>query len=226
MKTCPYCKTEVGGDLVKCPLCQSKLTGEGDGAYFPKPIMLQRKSFLYKLQLFIVWIVVIAALGCDFLLHVRIPPSSDVHYSLILSMWLIAFEFAIMRQFRKGTGSARRVTMMVLIILALLAVTAYHYGFFKLTVDWIAPCAITGMMIANFVLAMVDKRGNAMVYLLTNLLVGILPYIVLNIRHKATPITWIICMMISIILFIGAKVVPRLMSSFRRTFLFVRRKKL
>ena len=60
------------------------------------------------------------------------------------------------------------------------------------------------MMIANFVLAMIDKRGNAMVYLLTNLLIGILPYIVLSISHRTASITWIICMLISIILFVGA----------------------
>ena len=60
------------------------------------------------------------------------------------------------------------------------------------------------MMIANFVLAMVDKRGNAMVYLLTNVLIGILPCVVLLIRHKGVPITWIICMLISVILFVGA----------------------
>ena len=204
MKTCPYCNISVGGDTRKCPLCQSKLSGVSEGEYFPKQTMLHRRSFLYKLQLFIVWIVVIAALGVDFLMGVRIPPSSDVHYSLILSLWLIAFEFAIMRQFRKGTGSSRRVTMMVIIILGLLTVTSYYYGFFRLTTDWIAPSAITGMMIANFVLAMVDKRGNAMVYLLTNLLIGILPYIVLSISHRTAYITWTICMLISIILFVGA----------------------
>ena len=204
MRTCPYCRIKVGGDLIKCPLCQSKLTGEPDEPYFPKQTQFWRRSFFYKLQLFIVWTVVIAGLGLDLLLGVRIPPSSDVHYSLILAMWLIAFEFAIMRQFRKGTASSRRVTMMVLIILVMLLITARYYGFYRITADWIAPCAITGMMIANFVLAMVDKRGNAMVYLLTNLLVGILPYIVLSMSNEATPITWIICMLISIILFVGA----------------------
>ncbi|MBQ6574758.1 MAG: hypothetical protein IJL90_01480 [Lachnospiraceae bacterium] len=204
MKMCPYCRIEVGGDLAKCPLCQSKLTGEGERAYFPKLTNLQRRSFLYKLQLFLVWIVVIASLGLDLLLHVKIPPSSDVHYSLLVSMWLIAFEFAMIRQFRKGTGSARRVTMMVLIILVLLTVTAYYYGFFRLTVDWIVPCAIAGMMITNFVLAMIDRGGNTMVYLLTNLLTGILPVIVFILWNRTAPVTWILCMLTGIILFVGA----------------------
>ena len=204
MKTCPYCKIRVGSDTVKCPLCQSKLTGDSDRPYFPKQTVLWRKSFLYKLQLFIVWAVVIAALGIDFLLQVRIPPSSNVHYSLILAMWLITFEFGIMRQFKNSGGSSRKVTMMVLIILVLIIVTSYYYGFFRITIDWIAPCAIAGMMIANFVLAMIDRRGNAMVYLLTGVLVGVLPYIILSISHRKPSITWIICMLIGIILFVGA----------------------
>ena len=204
MKTCPYCKIKVGSDTVKCPLCQSKLTGDSDGPYFPKQTVLWRKSFLYKLQLFIVWAVVIATLGIDFLLQVRIPPSSNVHYSLILAMWLITFEFGIMRQFKNSGGSSRKVTMMVLIILVLIIVTSYYYGFFRITIDWISPCAIAGMMIANFVLAMIDRRGNAMVYLLTGVLVGVLPYIILSISHRKPSITWIICMLIGIILFVGA----------------------
>ncbi len=204
MKKCPYCKIEIGGDLKKCPICQSKLQGDSDDAYFPKITTLQLKSFLYKLQLFIIWIIVIAALGIDFLFDVKIPPFVTVHWSLILAMWLIVFEFGIMRQFKRGTGSARKVTMMMFIILLMLFVTAYFFGFLRFTLDWITPCAITGTMIANFVLAMIDKRGNAMVYLLTNLLVGVLPYIVIHFSRREVPATWIICMLMSIILFVGA----------------------
>jgi hypothetical protein len=204
MKNCPYCKIKIGGDLKKCPVCQSKLLGEADAPYFPKQTTLHLRSFLYKLQLFIVWIIVIAAFGIDFLFDVKIPPFVTVHWSLILAMWLIVFEFGIMRQFKKGTGSARKVTMMVFIILFLLFVTAYYFGFLRLTLDWITPCVITGTMIANFVLAMVDKRGNAMVYLLTNLLVGVLPYIMIHFNNREVPTTWIICMLMSVILFVGA----------------------
>ena len=204
MKTCLYCLIEVGGDLDKCPLCQSKLTGESDGPYFPKQKAFQIRSFLYRLQLFIVWSIVIAGLGVDFLFHVQIPHFESLHWSLLLTMWLIAFEFLIMRQFKKGTGSARKVTMMVFIILVLLSITAYYFDFFRLTTDWIVPVVISGTMIANFVLAMIDRKGNAMVYLLTNLLVGVLMYIIFLFRNGSAPATWIICMLLSVILFVGA----------------------
>ncbi len=204
MKTCPYCRIEVGGDLKKCPLCQSKLSGEGGLPYFPKQTTQKIKSFLYKLQLFIIWIIVIAGLGIDFLFNLKIPPFPNLHWSLILAMWLIAFEFGMMRQFTKGSGSSRKVTMMVFIILALLMITSYYLNFWQLCVDWIVPIVITGTMIANFVLAMIDKQGNAMVYLLTILLAGVLPYIVMRFCYDDNPATWIICVLVGVILFVGA----------------------
>ena len=203
MKKCPYCKVEVGGNPEKCPLCQSKLMGEGDRAYFPVQDTMKFRSFLYKLQLFIVWVVIIACLGLDFLVHLSLPGLPELHWSLLVAMWLVAFEFLIMRQFKPGMGSARKVTMMVLIILAMLSVTAYFLGFLQITLDLIVPVVITGAVIANFVLAMVDKNGNAMAYLLSGLLCGVIPSIVLFIVKDRMPVAWMVCMIVSLVLFAG-----------------------
>lgn len=203
MKKCPYCKVEVGGNPEKCPLCQSKLMGEGDRAYFPVQDTMKFRSFLYKLQLFIVWVVIIACLGLDFLVHLRLPGLPELHWGLLVAMWLVAFEFLIMRQFKPGMGSARKVTMMVLIILAMLSVTAYFLGFLQITLDLIVPVVITGAVIANFVLAMVDKNGNAMAYLLSGLLCGVIPSIVLFIVKDRMPVAWMVCMIVSLVLFAG-----------------------
>lgn len=206
MRNCPYCKVKVGGNLKKCPLCQSKLSGEGEEAYFPTPSILKLKSLFYRIQLFIVWVVIIAALGIDFLFKLEIPAFPGVHYSLILAMWLMVFEFIIMRQFERGTGSARNVTVLVFLILIMLIITSHFMRFWTLTIDWIVPITLTATMIANFVLVMIDKQGNAMAYLLTNLLVGAIPYAVMYLSHRKTPATWIICLMVSVILFAGALV--------------------
>lgn len=204
MKTCPYCKIEVGGDLVKCPLCQSRITGESEAAYFPKPTSLKIRSFFYKIQLFLVWIIVIVGLGLDFFFHISIPPFNTLHWSLLLAMWLMVIEFGIMRQFKPGTGSARKVTMMVFIILVMLAITSYFFHFMRLAFAWIIPITLSVTMVVNFILAMIDKKGNAMAYLLTNLLVGMLSFTALYFRNKGISAPWIICMMMSVILFVGA----------------------
>ena len=204
MQKCPYCKIEVGGDLAKCPLCQSRLTGEAEAPYFPRQTNMQIRSLFYKVQLFVVWVIVIVSLGLDFLVGLKFPEFPALHWSLIVTMWLFVFEFGIMRQFKPGTGSARKVTYMVFAILILMMITSYFFGFFRLTLDLIIPAVITGTVIANFVLAMVDKKGNAMAYLLTALLLGLIPCIVLYFSEKDMPVAWIVCMITTVILFTAA----------------------
>lgn len=202
MRTCQYCKIDVGGNLKKCPFCQSTMTGTMEEPYFPKQTTLKIQSFFYKLQMFIVWAVIIASLGADFLLGVTIIP--NLHLSLLLTMWLLAFEFGIMRLFKKGANSSRVMTLFVMIVTILLMVTAYYLGLYYFMVDYVVPIIIIGTLIANFVLAMIDQIANAMIYLLTNVFVGILPYIVFFFMKREIPFTWIICLIVSVILFVGA----------------------
>lgn len=204
MKKCPYCKVEIGGDPSKCPLCQSRLNGEGDVSHFPPMKALKVRSFIYKLQMFIVLSIVIVALGLDFLYKLRIPGFPLLHWSLILAMWLLATEFFIMRTFRPDTGSARKVTLIVIMMLIMLLVTAHFFKFMYLAFEWIVPIVLAAMMITNFVLAMIDKRGNTMAYLLSGLIFGLLPCCIRLFAEEKMPITWVICMMVGAILLVGA----------------------
>ena len=204
MKSCPYCRIEVGGDLVKCPLCQSKIKGREEAPSFPTRNILIIQSFVYKLQSFIVWSLMIIALGLDFMFHLRPFPGFTFHWSLILLMWMLAFEFGIMRLFKKGFSSSRILTIFVLIVLTMLSVTAYYFGMLSYVLDWVAPVTLIGTMIANFVLAMIDKSGNSMVYLLSNLIVGILPYVSLYLLGRDCPMAWVVALMVSVIFFVGA----------------------
>lgn len=204
MRTCPYCKIEVGGDLKKCPVCQSKLSGEAEATYFPVQTTLKITSFFYKIQLFIVWAVVIAGLGADFMFDIRPWAGFDFHWSLLLAMWLVVFEFGIMRLFKRGLSSSRIMTLFVFIVLIMFCITAYYFDFFHLAADWVAPIVVMLTLVANFVLAMIDSSGNAMIYLLTNLFVGILPYIVFRFSGRDCPVTWMICLLASVILLVGA----------------------
>ncbi|MCR5330592.1 MAG: hypothetical protein K6E62_05305 [Lachnospiraceae bacterium] len=204
MKKCPYCLIEVGGNPEKCPLCQSRLTGEGEEAYFPVRDTLKFMSFLYKMQMFIVLSVVIVGLGLDFLFGIRLPAYPNLHWSLILAMWLLVAEFVLLRQFRPGTGSAaRRVTIMVFLIILMLLVTAYFFDFMWLAWDWMVPIVIAAMGTANLVLAFLDKHGNAMAYLLSGLFFGLIPCIVRYFIDEKMPVAWMICMIIALVLFAG-----------------------
>ena len=207
MKHCPYCKVDIGGDPGKCPLCQSKLAGEGEILYFPHVKEAYKKqSLFYKIQLFCVWVVLIVALGLDLVMKLRLPGYPDLHWSLLLAMWLIGFEFGIMRQFKPGTGSAGKVTMMVIITIVMWCVTAYFFGLMKVTLELVVPVVLAATIIANFVLALIDKNRNTMVYLITGLFMGIIPSIICLFVTAKMPLAWAVCLMVSVILFAAAVV--------------------
>ena len=204
MRRCPYCKVGIEGDLAKCPLCQSKLSGTGEGSCYPKFEAQKKRSLFYKMQLAIVWGILIIGVGLDFLIRLRLPGFPDLHWSLILVMWLIGFEFGIMRQFKPGTGSAGKVTMMVLITIIMWCVTAYFLGFMKVTIDLVVPAVLAAMITANFVLAFIDKNGNTMLYLISCLFMGIVAGIICFFVSNRMPIAWAVCLMVSVILTAGA----------------------
>ena len=120
MKKCAYCKIEVGGDLKKCPFCQSRLAGESEEKYFPTQMILKFQSFLYRLQLFIVWIIIIAALGLDFMFGLPLGPFGGFHWSLLVLMWLLAFEWTVIRLFKKGVDAARILSISVTLFMIML----------------------------------------------------------------------------------------------------------
>ena len=204
MRRCPYCKVEITGNLYKCPLCQSKLMGTGEAPYFPRLETQKKRSILYKLQLFFVWVILIVGIGLDFMVGLKLPSYPNLHWSALLAMWLVTFEFGIMRQFKPGTGSAGKVTTLTFITIALWCVTAHYFGFMQVTLDIAVPSALAAVIITNFILVMIDKNGNTMSYLLSALLLGVVPSVVQFFVRDSMPLAWSICTMISVVLFAGA----------------------
>ncbi|MBR7020970.1 MAG: hypothetical protein IKI15_07940 [Lachnospiraceae bacterium] len=204
MRRCPYCKVGIAGDLVKCPLCQSKLTGTGEAPCYPKFEAQKKRSIIYKIQLFLAWMLLIVGIGLDFMVGLRLPGYPKLHWSLLLAMWLMVVEFGIMRQFKPGTGSAGKVTMLVLLTIAGWCVTAYFFGFMKITVDLVIPSALAAMITAHFVLAMLDRNGNTMAHLLAGLLLAVVSGVICYFTKTKMPLAWAVCLMVSVVLFAGA----------------------
>ena len=204
MRQCPYCKVGIGGDLIKCPLCQSKLSGTGESPYYPKFEAQKKRSLFYKIHLSVAWGLLIVGIGLDFLVGLRLPGFLSLHWGLLLAMWLMVLEYGIMRRFKPGSGSAGKVTMLIFVTIVMWCVTAYFLGFMKVTIDLVVPIALAAIIAADFVLTMIDKNGNTMSYLLTGVLMGVVPSVICYFVMDDMPLAWAICLMISIILFAGA----------------------
>ena len=62
----------------------------------------------------------------------------------------------------------------------------------------------TNRICFQFVLAMIDKNGNTMSYLLSGMFVGVVPSVIFFFVRTKMPLAWAVCLMVSVSLFAGA----------------------
>lgn len=199
MKKCLNCNIEIGGRTDTCPLCQNSLTGEATRDNWPVPKKLKTRAFLYKLQLFLVLTAIAVGLSLDFLLELN----NGTHYSLITAMWLIVFEFDLSRNIRRSFIITRTISVTVLHVCILLLITGRYCGFFDLAAYMLVPILLGAALIGNLIFSLIDTTENALVYLLTTILVIMIIYGLMKAGHLTTGLTWDICLMSSVVSLIG-----------------------
>ena len=197
MKICPSCTIQIDGDRTHCPFCQNALSGTPGKANWPPVTRLRHQALLYKIQLFIVLVLIVIALFLDYILKLN----TGLHYSQFVVLWGFASQVLVKIFIKHHSFPARVVTICSVVASFLLCFTAYyiHDGIFTLMFYYIAPGIIGATVIANFVFALTDKHGNSLIYLLIMIVIGIIPYVVLKIIHENLDLFWSICMVISII---------------------------
>ena len=204
MKTCPHCKISVGNSARRCPLCQSQLHGEDDSRYWPEAeaSKLGRQSLFWKIISFVVYSTVLICLALDFIL---LPPGGPLHWSLPISVWLLALMF-ITKHFVNHHRNIPQMLFLIMIYASLLlGATAWYIDKWELCIDYIIPAICTLTLVANFVFSFIDASftENSLVYMLCNIVVGVVPFISFQLYRGEAPLEWGICLLSSIITFVG-----------------------
>lgn len=204
MKMCPSCRLKVGGNADVCPICQNDLEGEETTEVFwPMADSLKAKSLLYKIQLFVVLVGVAICLGLDWMMEIHGP----LHWSLIVALWGIGTEYTAFRLFKKNCIIPKVITVGLITYTIFLLATAWYVGILNYTVEIIIPIIVLAGLAANFVLALVDKSENALVYLMCSICAGLIPYIGMLIKRRGhAPILWSVCTLVSVVTVIGIAV--------------------
>lgn len=200
MKKCFNCNINVGGDNTTCPLCQNNLTGDNTLRNWPQMVKLKKQTLIYKLQLFLVLASVVIGLSLDFLLDLN---NGTKHWSLIVTLACIVFEFVIVGFLKRSPIPAKIINISILHIAIVLVAASLYFDFFEPVMYIVIPIMMGSTGVLNFVLAFVDRRENSMVYLLANIFAGVVSYGVLSIIGKNKSIAWNICLMISLVTLIG-----------------------
>ena len=207
MKTCPHCHIQVGGNAAYCPLCQNRLSGPDDAPWWPKITpRVRRFGMLFKIVAFLLLAANVVAGAIDFLL-VEEPHR---HESLLMLVWVIAILLVLRSLLRRRYNGPRQVFQLLLLVSALLIFTDWFHGYTGYSVDLVIPILCSVTLVCNFIFAFWRSRftQNALVYMLLNIGVGILPYLLLLFRVgtgriDAHSIPWVICLIVSIITFLG-----------------------
>lgn len=193
----------IGGDHEFCPLCQSGLSSDNVQSaidnVWPDPLALKKQSILYRIQLFILITLGIVCFSLDFFFDLKV----EAHWSLIVVIWILAFEFFLKKLMRRRVLLPRILTMVIVMISLLMLVTGRFFGFFYISAGIVVPilCSIAACL--NFIFCMIDKSQNAMVYTLCNILVAACIYLILYILPIKPPMAWSVCIMITLICLAG-----------------------
>lgn len=212
MKTCPHCKINIGGNHEKCPLCQNLLTGEGERDYWPKvEIKTRKRHKAFKIVVFCVIATIIINLAVDYLfLNIDHPSWSPIVVGwLLVSGWLL--EFVLKKHY--NILKTLFLGMITFSLLCQFTETFIHLAwdlpYLGITPGYIIPILCSANMIANFVLSLIDKHftDHSMIYMLLNILVGVVPWIALLFYSNGKPpLTWSICLVINCLAFAGLAV--------------------
>ena len=105
----------------------------------------------------------------------------------------------------------RQIFNLLLLVSALLVFTDWFNGYTGYSLDLVVPILCCTALVCNFIFAFLRSRftANALVYLLMNIGIGVLPYILLFFRIDysgrldAHSLPWVICLIISVITFLG-----------------------
>ena len=111
---------------------------------------------------------------------------------------------------RRRFNGPRQIFNLLLLVSALLVFTDWFNGYTGFSLDLVVPILCCVALVCNFVFAFLHSKltANALVYLLMNIGIGLLPYILLFFRIGAGridghSIPWVVCLILSIITFLG-----------------------
>lgn len=207
MKHCPHCGIDVGGCTDYCPLCQNALVGQGGEPHWPAPRGInRRKLLLFQLICFVALGSVVVCAVLDFLMVEELHR----HWSIPVLVYVFT-GLDLVRVLFRGRYNGPSLAFRVLVGASLLALyTDWFFHLGGVSIDVVIPALCGGSMLLNFLFAFVNTRftANALVYLLLNITIGVLPYVLLlfNVstgRFDQRSIPWVVCLLISLITFLG-----------------------
>ena len=176
MKYCEKCKVSVPNPKQRCPLCQGMLTG-GDGTEtetFPNiPTIYRQYSLYFRLMI----LGSVAAGVISVMINMLLPDSG--WWSLFVVGGLVCMWIPLWTAVRKRSNISKNILYQVVVLSLLLCGWDGFTGWHRWSVNFAIPAlcisAMLGITIVSKVMHL--KAEDYIIYLLINIIFGLVPFI-------------------------------------------------
>lgn len=198
MRYCEKCNVSVTGELRQCPLCQGTLTGDADreGNVFPE-IPLIRNPYWLIIRLLLFGTIVV----CTVCIAVNFSFPERGWWSLLVAAGLCSGWITVGLAIKKRGKPLKAILWQVCVGSVIIVLWDYCTGFTGWSIDFVLPILYTCAMVAIFIIARLMHRRiqDYLVYLILNILLGMIPLILLlaGVIHTVYPS--LVCVVVSVI---------------------------
>ncbi len=202
MKYCKNCMVNVTQDSKMCPLCQNELIdkgGESEQEYPQIERIIKKHSIVIKVFMFLSFLAVILCFAANYLFHF------DVLWSIIVAVGVICMWISLSVIFKKRHNIPKLI-LWECVLFSLSAIILDFLSGFKLwSITYVMPAFIIVSLLSMWTVASVMniKLRDYMTYMLIDILLGIVPFIMLCLNNVSDPFPSVMAVVASVITFIA-----------------------
>jgi hypothetical protein len=217
MKYCDKCRVTIRGNEELCPLCQNRLTGAGEEDIYPEvPTIYRQFEMFFKLLILATILVGVVCVAVNLVF-----PQSG-YWSAFAVLGILCFWVSLAYAVRRKDNIPRNITVQVVILSLFSIGWDWFTGWHGWSLDFVLPIACIAAMVSLSIIARVTKMpaGDYIVYLIVDIMFGIVPIIFYLTGIIGIVIPSVICIALSIlslsalILFEGKNMLQEIVKNF------------
>jgi hypothetical protein len=196
MKYCDKCKVTIRSNEAVCPLCQNRLVGtEGEEIYPEVPTIYRQFEMFFKL---LILSTILAGVGC---VAVNLILPQGGYWSVFVVLGILCFWISLAYAVKKKDNIPKNITVQVVILSLLSIGWDWLTGWRGWSLDFVLPITCIAAMISLSIIARVTKMpaGDYIVYLIVDIVFGIVPLIFYLTGLVGIVIPSVICIALSLL---------------------------
>lgn len=196
MKYCQHCDASIKGDWETCPLCHNPLDETAEPALadpYPKIPLRFNKEIVWKYLTLTSFVLIIAFLLIE-LIWIKRMENLQLALFGILSMWL-----SVLILIRKRRNIAKGIVYLIVSLSLLCIYLDYLSGWSGWSTTYAVPIICSFAIVSLYIAVSLVNLGvrDYVLYLLTAVLLGLLPALFLTLGWVTTPVPASLSVMMS-----------------------------